>query len=530
MAFSPDGRRLASGGADGAVRLWDVGAGSAATLHRHADEVWSIAFSPDGTSVGSTGVDKMVRIWDIAAGAFTGPEIEPDLRNLGARFSADWTVLAAADVSAMSRIDLADGSRVMEPGVHENSLRTVACSHDGSVLAGATWGGALRVWDGRPGSASRVLAAEGANAVGLSLSPDARRLATGGQDDVVKLWDVAEGRLVAALEGHTYWVQAVAFSPAGDLLASAGFEDAVFMWDVAGPALAVAEPPPHADFVTVVAAAPDGRHLASAGNDNTIVLWDPDGMPRATIHEQVGSIHALAFSPDGELLASTGVDGDVRLYDSATGAQRARLDAGGQFNTTIVFAPDGREVMTLGKAAALRLLDLSTGESRRPLSDSGLHLECDDAGFAADGSLVFCDLGGTIRLADPATGEILAGFRDGRTKVAHMAVSPDGRRVAGTGQAGELWVWDIDGDGRPACGQAAMAVFGLVFSPDGEMLVAIDDRGIVLIDADEPRVLSHLDPGAAPLSLAWSARGISASCHFGVLQLEVSRGTRTRGA
>jgi WD40 repeat protein len=293
VAFSPDGRRLASGSWDNTIKLWDVETGQEVrTLRGHTGGVWSMAFSPDGRLLASGSVGGTVKLWDVGVATkdFSSP---PEVRTLRG---------------------------------HSGGVLSVAFSPDGRLLASnsvyytkTTFYSAVELWNVETGQKVRTLS--GAPVGSVAFSPDGRLLAAGSDEGTVKLWDVGVATKdfssppeVRTLRGHTGGVESVAFSPDGRLLASASSDQTVKLWDVA-TGQEVRTLRGHTWAVTSVAFSPDGRLLASASGDQTVKLWDvATGQEVRTLSGHNGGVESVAFSPDGRLLASGSSDGTVRIW------------------------------------------------------------------------------------------------------------------------------------------------------------------------------------------------------------------------
>jgi WD40 repeat protein/tRNA A-37 threonylcarbamoyl transferase component Bud32 len=555
VALSPDGSRLASGSADGLIKVWDRHSRREVfTLGGHTAAVTVVAFSSDGNHLASGSADGNVRIWDVARGenvltwqahtaGVTGLAFDPGGKRLAsagrgepgpgelklwdtgkgeALASQTWhTLLAAVAFSP-------DGRRLVTAGHDGNiiawdttSLKpvggfqgpkrlvqwtSVAFSADGEWVAAGSAAGLVRVWDGK--TAQDFLTPTGASVSAVAFSSrDGRILAAACADNTVRGWFTKSGEPAFTLRGHRGAVMAVACSSDGARLVSASLDRTVKLWDIRrrDDDLTLRA---SAGF-TSVAFSPAGPYLASATGDNALEFWDtttgkqvvpwPRSLPEC--------VNGLSFSPNGVQLACADSDGTVRVREAPSGRETRCLRGHKGPVHAVAFGPDGGRLASAGEDGTVRLWEVSSGLETFCLRG---HDGADHAlAFSPDGSrLASAGKDGVVRVWDTSTGQERLALIDHAGPVYAVAFSLDGRRLATAGKDEIVRVWDA------ATGELVHnlhghlgAVRGLAYGPGGRLASAGDDRAVRLWDTAGHELLALRGHRAAVRVVAFSRDG-----------------------
>ncbi len=513
VAYSPDGKRLASIGVDGTAKVWDVGTGELVrSLSGEPDTIgYDIAFSPDGRLLAASWASQ-VSVWDAASGELL-LRLPGQVVGMGTTdrlaFSPDSARLAVANMDGQPKVfDAANGRELLVLAGHEGVTDGLTYSPDGKRLATGDSAGVVKIWDAAGGQELATLE-HGGWVHGLAFSPDGRNLAAAGEDGRLVVWDTKIGATILSLPTRS-GLYDVNYTPDGQRLVSVHQEGAAMLWDAATGQLLLTLAG-HLSTVISVAASPDNIHIATSGYDSAVRIWDTrPGRELLTVTAHTAPAYAIAYHSDGARLATAGADGAVKLWDPNTGLLALTLfaDTPSPGFSSVVFSPDGGRVAA-GRVDGVVLI----GDARTGQTELALPAHSDmiwGLAFSPDGQrLVSTSWDKTTKVWDLTTGQEIARYTGHTDMVFGVAFSPDCRRVYA---ASDRYTRELDaatGEELRRFYGDGLDVYGLALSPDGSLLAQGRADGSVALwhVASGEKVRQFTGHGGLVLRVAFSQNG-----------------------
>jgi WD40 repeat protein len=528
---------------------------------RHPGTVLSVAFSPDGKTLASSGGDGSVRIWE----AGTGKEVQTfacgNAQLTSVVYLNNGKTLAAAGITgAIHILDTETGKVARTLTGHNQGHLTLAAYPKGQKLFSASWDGTLREWDVESGKETRTLASGRGAVHTLALSPDGKSLAvaTPTGPGEIRFFDTDNGKELRQLPWGKGRVESLAFGAEGKTLAVGGLNNAFALYDAeTGKEIHPFRSNNLFSYVTSVAFSPSGKVLASSIQLPSIVLWGvTSGKELRRLDGVASGTKQIVFSPDGKMLAAASNDNVVRLWDVESGTE---LNNDGGLTApvqSIQFLADGKTVVAADTARNLCAWDVATSKNLGHLRGT-LSGQMGSWGLAADGKSIVYFGNGRMRYWDPIAAKEIKSLenpsqfvyqsafsQDGRIlainennlairirnletgkeiksialgpnrNVGPITLSSDGRRLMGSGY-GPVLIWDVDSGASlwTADKDANRSGQHFTFSPDGGTVAVASGVQVHVLEVASRQERMHTEqapgqPNPVPLmTLAYSPDG-----------------------
>ncbi len=519
VAWSPDGRTLASGSLDKSVRLWDALSGELNGLLMHKNVVSSVVWAPDSRRLTSGIWDKSVRVWDTQNSDLIWM-LRFKLAVSSLAWSPDGKIVAAGAGDKLIRfLDAESGELLQVLEGHTDGILCMAWSPDSRFLVSGSDDQTIRLWDGLSGNLRQTFKGHSAEVISVVWSKDGQTLISGSWDETVRFWDTQSGELLRTLEGYHGNAHTIAWSPDGLLLASGSWDETIHLWDMrTGEQINTLKG--HTNRILSICFSPDGYFFVSKSSDGTVRLWRcATSESMAVLHEPNNPIFGgLAFHPQATLLATRGED---EVYIRIWRLDRLALLGESAF-PEYREAGEGREkadeVVSEGITSSMAGDEIPEGFTLlRTFSKKESFVS--EIAWSSDGrTLASGSVDHTIRLWNGLTGKLLQKFEGHDDLVHSVAWSPDGGILA-SGSADyriKLW-WRRNGELLRTLEGHEDDISSLTWAPDGKILASASrDKTIRLWDIQSGQSIQTFEGHQGPVyGVTWSPDGkLLASASF----------------
>jgi len=504
VTFSPDSSILASSGKDQTIKLWDVSTGQClATLHGHSGGIWSIAFSPNGHILASGSEDQTLKLWDVNTGQCLKTLVGHNSRVSSITFSPNGQTLASGCHDQTVKLwDINTGQCRQTLQGHKSGIWSVSFSLNGQMLATSSYDRTVRLWDVSTGKCFQTLQGHTDCVYSVSFSPDGTKLASSSDDKTVKLWDVTTGHCTATLWGHSSRVWCVVFNTNNRIVASGSSDQTVRLWDVStGECLKTLQG--YSSGIWAVTFSTDSHMLVSGSGNKVIKLWNADtGQCLKSLRGHSHRVTSVALSSNNLLLASGSEDQTLKLWDVSSGQCLKTLRGHSNWLTSVAFSPDGRMIASGSDDHTARLWDVNSGQCIHILEG---HIDkVWSVAFNLNGeTLASASIDQTVKLWNIRTGQCFKTLKEHEDLVWSIAYSPDGHLLASASSDQTIKLWDVNtGQCIQTLQGHTSSVYSVAFSSNGSMLASgSEDHTVKLWNISSGQCLKTLE---AHTQLVWS--------------------------
>lgn len=462
LAFSPDGKTLASSGKDSKVLLWNVATGrNAMLLTEHDENVFYIGFSPDGKTIATGSWDDTVKLWDATTSSLKNTIIEKGFVGVSSvAFSPKDSTIAVGGHDTIRLWDLQTKTHIRSFKGHGGNISSIAFSPDGNTFAtvGDRFDNTIMLWDLRTAK-HRTTIKEHTSAVRcLTYSPDGKTIASGMMNGDGYLWDAQTGERKATLKGHYDEMKFITYTSDGSTIITGGRNRSVHQWEGRKRLLQTRTRKPKSSLrlattsgvsrIRSMTYSPDANFVAATGRDKWILMiWNARTGRKVNVHsDQSHRSWRVLFSPDGSILAEADNTLKIRLWDPQTWQITKTLKLHNRFkigNTHMAFSADGKLLATNTREEdTVQIWDVASGKEVALMKMPGSGVT--KVQFSPNGALIatgFRD--GTLHIFSRHTEEHLGGYKGHTDGISVLTFSPDSRTIASGSDDGTILIWEL---------------------------------------------------------------------------------------
>lgn len=542
IAFSPDGKIIASGGTDETLRLWEAETGKELRVFSGLKaNVSSLAFSPDGKVLAAEAYFSL-RLWDVTTGRELIAPITQNWNVSSVAFSPDSKMVAAGSDDQTTHVwDAKSGKElwkfgdvkgyVVEPNgaghLPEQAVKAVAFSPTGNFLASASADGKIRLFDLANGTLSKTIVGHTSPILAIVYSADGKKLISASENEI-RIRNTESGDLVSdpgsnAIYGLAKSIASIALSPDGNTLCVLNGNGNLTLFSLDGSRNPRNLQSKSGGTFDLVAFGPDGETLATAGSgvfgNAEIRLWNKtEGKESRTLTGNANKIYTMSLSPNGSKLAVADDYSTVNIWNSSrndpirsvkapNGPDVNTISSGSTGFPLIAFSPDSRS-LAVGSNGGTEIFDSDTNVLQVKLANAKVDYSGHPLAFAPDGRSLVVAGPGDLSLWDLRSASIVRTY--GRYSLGNwlsrptsVAVDRSGRYLAGGSTDGVTRLWDLSSGNeiRTLCGQKG-PITSVAFSPDGKFLATSEKLGnFTVCDVDTGDLVFGFDDGSGSLNV-----------------------------